>query len=341
MSRNLLLARVATRRREWAVRAAIGASRARLIRQMLTESLALSAAGGAAGLLLATVLLRALLAMAPDGVPRLQEATLDARVLLFALAMSVGCGILFGCGPALRLPRAEELNSARVAGGGLALRHTLVAIQIGLSVVLLSGAGLLLQSLWKMQQVPLGIQPEQVLTARLQLGLRRYPGAPQQAEFFEQAVERMRRIPGVRALALSDSVPLSGPSSTMIFSNIEIEGRAKPVQNRATGGMTVFRTVTPGYLGAMEIPLLRGRGFTEEDRSSGQQIAILGESLSHRLFPGEDPLGRRMRAGFSGPWRTIVGIARDVKNAGLTGADAPEYYYLWRKDPRAPAAPAA
>jgi putative ABC transport system permease protein len=330
---NLLLARAATRRREWAVRAAIGASRARLIRQTLTESLVLSAAGGAAGLLLATALLRTLLAMAPDGIPHLQEAALDSRVLLFALAMSVGCGILFGCGPALRLPRAEELNTARVAGGGLGLRHALVAIQIGLSFVLLSGAGLLLQSLWKMQQVPLGIQPEQVLTARLQLGTGRYPGAPQQAQFFEQAVERMRRIPGVRALALSDSVPLSGPSSTMIFSNIEIEGRAKPAQNRATGGMTVFRTVTPGYFAAMGIPLLRGRGFTEEDRSSGQQIAILGESLARRLFPGEDPLGRRMRAGFSGPWRTIVGIAHDAKNAGLTGTDDPEYYYLWRKGP--------
>jgi predicted permease len=330
---NLLLARAATRRREWAVRAAIGASRGRLIRQMLTESLVLGAVGGAAGLLLATALLRALLAMAPDGIPRLQEATLDARVLLFALAMSAGCGILFGCGPALRLPRAEALNTTRAAGGGLGLRHALVAIQIGLSFVLLSGAGLLLQSLWKMQQVPLGFQPEQVLTMRLQLGAQRYPNGPQQAAFFEQAAERMRRIPGVRAIALSDSVPLSGPSNTMIFSNIEIEGRAKPAESRATGGMTVYRTVTPGYFGAMGIPILRGRAFNEEDRSSGEQVAILGETLARRLFPGEDPLGRRMRAGLSGPWRTIVGIAHDAKNAGLTGSDDPEYYFLWRKGP--------
>jgi putative ABC transport system permease protein len=330
---NLLLSRAATRRREWAVRAAIGASRARLIRQTLTESLVLSAVGAAAGLLLATALLRALLAMAPDGIPHLQQATLDVRVLLFALAMSAACGILFGCGPAFRLPRAEALNTARVTAGGLGLRHALVAIQIGLSFVLLSAAGLLLQSLWKMQQVPLGIQPEQVLTVRLQLGTQRYPNAPQKAAFFEQAAERMRRIPGVRTLALSDSVPLSGPSNTMIFSNIEIEGRAKPAQNRGAGGMTVFRTVTPGYFGAMGIPILHGRDFTEQDRSSGEQIAILGESLARRLFPGEDPLGRRMRAGFSGPWRTIVGIAHDAKNAGLTGADDPEYYYLWRTGP--------
>jgi putative ABC transport system permease protein len=184
-----------------------------------------------------------------------------------------------------------------------------------------------------MQQVPLGFQPEQVLMVRLQLGMQRYPTALQQAAFFEQAAGRMRRIPGIRALALSDSAPLSGPSNTMIFSNIEIEGRAKPAENRATGGMAVFRTVTPGYFGAMGIPILRGRGFTEEDRASAGQVAILGETLARRLFPGEDPLGRRMRAGLSGPWRTIVGIAHDAKNAGLTGTDDPEYYYLWRKGP--------
>jgi putative ABC transport system permease protein len=199
--------------------------------------------------------------------------------------------------------------------------------------VLLSAAGLLLQSLWKMQQVPLGIQPEQVLTVRLQLGTQRYPGAQQQAEFFERTVERIERVPGLRAIALSDSVPPSGPSATMIFSNIEIEGRAKPAENRATGGMTIFRTVTPGYFGAMGITILRGRGFTEQDRTSGEQVVIIGQSLARRLLAGEDPLGRRMRAGFSGPWRTIVGVAHDVKNAGLTGTDDPEYYYLWRKGP--------
>jgi putative ABC transport system permease protein len=330
---NLLLARAATRRREWAVRAAIGAGRGRLVRQTLTESLALSAVGGGAGLLVAAVLLRGLLALAPEGIPRLQEAALDGRILLFALAASAGCGILFGCGPALRLPRAATLNTARAAPGGSGLRHALVAIQIGLSFVLLSAAGLLLQSLWKMQQVPLGIQPEQVLTVRLQLGTQRYPGAPQQAEFFEQTAERVQRVPGLRAVALSDSVPLAGPSNTMIFSNIEIEGRAKPAENRATGGMTIFRTVTPAYFAAMGITILRGRGFTELDRTSGEQVVIIGESMARRLFAGEDPLGRRMRSGFSGPWRTIVGIAHDVKNAGLTGTDDPEYYYLWRKGP--------
>jgi putative ABC transport system permease protein len=332
---NLLLARSARRGREFAVRAAIGASHSRLVRQTLTESLVLSVIGGAAGLLLAAVLLRALLALAPDGIPRLSEATLDGRVLLFALGASAFTGILFGIGPALRLPRAEMLNTARTAGGGSTLRHALVAVQIGLSFVLLSGAGLLLQSLWKMQQVRLGMRPENVMTVRIQLGLQRYPGAPQQAEFFEQAAERMRRLPGLRAVGLSDSVPLYGAPNNMIFSNIEVEGRAKPAEKRSTGGMTVFRTVTPEYFGALGIPIVRGRGFTEEDRASSEQFAILGEALARRLFPTGDPLGRRMRAGLSGPWRTIIGIARDVKNAGLTGADEPEYYFLWRKGPDA------
>jgi putative ABC transport system permease protein len=328
---NLLLARAATRRRELAVRAAIGASRGRLIRQTLTESLALSVLGVAAGLLFAAVLLRVLLALAPDGIPRLQEATLDGRVLLFALAASACCGVLFGSGPAIRLPSAETLNTARSAGGGSGLRHALVAVQIGLSFVLLSGAGLMLESFWKMQQVRLGIQPEGVLTVRVQLGNQRYPGAPQQAEFFEKAAERLRRIPGLRAVALSDSVPLYGPSNDMIFSNIEIEGRARPAERRPTGGMTVYRTVTPEYFSALGIPIVRGRGFTDSDRAGTEQFAIIDETLARRLFPGEDPLGRRMRAGFSGPWRMIIGVARPVKNAGLTSADDPEYYFLWGK----------
>src|SRR5262249_17598696 len=269
-----------------------------------------------------------------EGIPRLSEAALDGRVLLFALVASACAGILFGMGPAIRLPRAEMLNIARAAGGAK-LRHALVAVQIGLSFVLLSGAGLLLQSLWKMQQVRLGIRPENVMTIRIQLGLERYPGSPQQAEFFERAAERVRRLPGLRSVALSDSVPLYGPANNMIFSNIEIEGRAKPADRRSTGGMTVFRTVTPQYFAALGIPILRGRSFTEDDRASAGQVAILGESLARRLFPAENPLGRRMRAGLSGPWRTIVGIARDVKNTDLRVADDPEYYFLWPKGPDA------
>jgi putative ABC transport system permease protein len=332
---NLLLARAAIRRRELAVRAAIGASRARLVRQMITESLLLSLAGCAAGLSMAAGLLRVLLRLAPDGIPRLQEATLDLRVLLFAIGASLVCGLLFGLAPALQTPRAEMLNTARTAGGGMRLRQVLVALQIGLSFVLLSGAGLLLQSLSNMRRVQLGINPEHVLTVRVQLGQERYPRGPQQAQFIQQAAERLRRLPGLRSFAWSDSVPLYGPTATMIYNNIEVDGHAPPDPQRTTGGMTVFRTVSPDYFATMGIPVVRGRGFTNGDRTSAEDVAILDEAIARRLFPGEDPIGRRMRSGQvgTGAWRTIVGITRNVKNAGLTGHDDPEYYYLWRTGP--------
>jgi putative ABC transport system permease protein len=332
---NLLLARAAMRRRELVVRAAIGASRSRLIRQMMTESLLLSAAGCVSGLLLAAGLLSVLLLLAPEGIPRLQEASLDTRVLLFAIGASVFCGFLFGIAPALQTPRAEMLNTARVAGGGMRLRQMLVALQIGLSFVLLSGAGLLLQSLSNMQRVQLGMNPERVLTARVQLGQERYPRGPQQAQFIEQASERLSRLPGLRSFAWSDSVPLYGSSTIMIYNNIEVEGHPPPDPRRSTGGVTVFRTVSPGYFETMGIPIVRGRGFTESDRSSAEEVVILDEALARKLFPGEDPIGRRMRSGQVGvgAWRTIIGITRNVKNAGLTGRDDPEYYHVWRKGP--------
>jgi len=332
---NLLLARAAARRRELAVRAAIGASRARLVRQMITESLLLSLAGCSAGLLVAAGLLRALLSLAPEGIPRLQEAALDLRVLFFAIGASLFCGLLFGLAPAWQTPRAETLNAARVAGGGMRLRQLLVALQIGMSFVLLSGAGLLLQSLANIQRVPLGLNPEHVLTVRVQLGPERYPKGPQQAQFVEQASERLRRLPGMRGFAWSDSVPLYGPTATMIYNNIEVEGHPPPDARRTTGGMTVFRTVSPDYFATMGVPIVRGRGFSEADRTSGEDVAILDETLAQRLFPGEDPIGRRMRSGQigTGPWRTIVGITRNVKNAGLIDKDDPEYYFLWRTGP--------
>jgi len=326
---NLQLARAASRAREIAVRSALGASRGRLLGQMLAEGVLLGAAGGAAGLLVASGLLRVLVSLAPESIPRLQEAALDARVLAAALAAAVLSGIVFGLVPALGGPRAEALNT-RTAGGGLRMRQGLVAAQIGLSFVLLSCAGLLLQSLWRMQSVPLGMRPEHLLTVSVQLGQQRYPDAARQGQFFDQALERLERLPGVRALSMSSSVPLHGPSAAMIYSMIEVEGRALDPLRR-TGGMVVFRDVSPGYFAALGIPVVRGRGFRAEDRSAAGHAAVIGQSLARRLFPAEDPIGRRMRSGLTGPWRTIIGVAGDVKNAGLAGQDDPEYYFLWRQ----------
>jgi predicted permease len=330
---GLLLARADARRREFAVRTAIGAPRARLTRQLLTESVTLALAGGAAGLLLGAVLLRLLVKLAPAGIPHLSRATLDTRVLLIALAVCVGSGLLFGLAPALRTPRAETLNLARVAGGRLRLRQALVAFQIGLTCMLLSGALMLVESLRNLHRVPLGMRPEQLLTIRVQLGRERFNTAAQQAAFFARAAESLKLLPGVRALALSDTVPLYGYANTMIFSNIEIEGRPPLSAQRATGGMTIFRTVSPAYFEVMGIPIARGRAFLEADRTSAEQVAIIDENLARRLFPNENPIGHRMRSGLSGPFRTIVGVARNVKNASLTQGDDPEYYYVWRAGP--------
>jgi len=330
---GLLLARATARRREFTVRAAIGAARGRLIRQVLTESVTLALTGGIAGLLLGAALLRLLVKLAPAGIPHLSEATLDARVLLIALAACLGSGVLFGLAPALRTPRAETLNLARVAGGGLRLRQALVAVQIGLTFVLLAGAVLLVESLRNLHRVQLGMRTEQLLTVRVRLGRERFPGPPQQAAFVTRAAESLQSLPGVRGLALSDSVPLYGFAMTMIFSNIEIEGRPAPDARRATGGMTVWRTVSPGYFNVLGIPIARGRGFREADRSSPEEVAIIDENLARRLFPNQDPIGQRMRVGLRGPFRTIVGVAGNVKNAGLAQGDDPEYYVIWRKGP--------
>ena len=329
---NLLMARAAARQSEFALRAAIGASKSRLVRQALTESIFLSVVGGAVGLLLGTVLLRTLLAFAPGGMVRLQGTTLDPRILAFTGAVSLLSGVLFGLVPALQLQGAEALRSARTTGRGWRISQALVAVQVALSFVLLTSAGLFLQGLARMQRAPLGMNPEQVLTVRVQLGQAKYPQDAQVNGFLTEALDRLSLMPGSHSVALSDSVPLYGPSSAMIFSMIEVEGR--PVDpKRATGGMTVMRTVTPSYFSAFGIPMVRGRAFTEEDRRGSEELIIVDELLARRLFPGQDAAGRRIRPGMNGPWRTIVGVARPVRNAGLAQANEPEYYNLWRSRP--------
>src|SRR2546423_3423317 len=210
---NLLLARATGRRRELAVRAALGASRARLIRQTLTESLLLGTLGGLAGCWLAYFLLRLFVSIAPEGIPHLQEAALDIRVFIFALSSSLASGILFGLAPALSRPAAELLTGkeSAVSSRNL-LRQTLVTAQIAVSLVLLAGAGLLLRSLWNLQSVPLGVDPQSILTATITLAEYRYPQPAQQLELFRQLEARLARLPGVSALGLSDTLPPSGGS---------------------------------------------------------------------------------------------------------------------------------
>lgn len=329
---SLLLARATSRERELAVRAALGASRSRLIRQALTESLVLGILGGAAGCWVAYLLMHLFVSIAPEGIPRLQQATLDVRVIVFTVGISLLCGIIFGLAPALRMPRPESLSGKEVRSASPSpLRQLLVASQIAISLVLLTGAGLLLRSLWNLQGVPIGIQAQNIVTEQISLGQSRYPNAPQQAEFFDRLLTRLRNFPGVTSLALSDSIPPSGAMHSTIYAGIEVAGRPRFAEG--TGGMVAWRAITPGYFSALGIPILQGRAFDEDDRVPSQNSIILSNFLARQLFPNEDPLGKPMRFGLTGPWRTVVGVAADVKNAGLDAQPDPEFYIPWKNEP--------
>jgi predicted permease len=329
---NLLLARTAGRQRELAVRAALGASRRRLVRQALTESMLFAVVGGAAGCLLANLLLRLLVSVAPEGIPRLEQASVDLRVLVFALAVALLCGILVGLAPALHTPAPEVLTGRESrATARTLLRQTFVTAQIAVSLILLSGAGLLLRSLWKLQSVPLGMETESVLTAEIPLAEYQYPRSPQQLAFFRDLEARLQRIPGLTSLALSDSLPPSGSMQATFLSSIEIPGH--PRMTQGTGGMIGYRFITPGYFPALGVAIPRGRGFREEDRLPGEKPVILSEGLAKLLFPNEDPLGKQFRFGSdNGPWRTIVGVSANVKNNGLAAPADPEFYLPWKED---------
>ncbi len=323
---NLLLARATSRRKEMAVRAALGAGLGRLIRQTLTETMLLGVFGGAAGCGLAWALLRIFIGMAPDAIPRLDQAALDLRVLLFALAGSVIVGLLFGIAPAVESPRAESLTGSRTAGvRRTLLREWLVAAQIAVSLVLLACAGMLLRSLWKIQNVPLGMETEHVITAEFVLGRQGYSEDSRQLQFFDGVEARLGGIPGVESFAISDSLPPSGGARGRLLASIRVEGQ--PPFDKGTGGLIAWRYVTPGYFTTLGIPILRGRVFREEDRVPGASAIVLSEAFARRLFPHGDALGKRIQ---TNAWATVVGVAADVKNLGPMRPSEPEYYILRR-----------
>jgi putative ABC transport system permease protein len=329
---NLLLARATGRERELAVRAALGASRARLMRQALTESLLLGLLGGAVGCWVAALLLRLFVSIAPEGIPRLLQANLDLRVVVFTFGVALASAIIFGVAPALNRPAPEMLSGKQTDSTTRSfLRQILVSAQIAISLVLLAAAGLLLRSLWNLENVPTGIEAEKVLTETISLADYRYPNAAQQIAFFTGLEERLKRLPGVTAVALSDSLPPAGQMRSTIFAAIEVAGR--PLLAEGTGGMVGWRAVTPDYFSALAIPIVQGRGFQQEDRLPSENTIILSETLVRALLPNENPIGKRLRLfRMQGPWRTVVGVAADVKNNGLAGSSDPEFYLPWKND---------
>ncbi|MCU1253685.1 MAG: ABC-type antimicrobial peptide transport system, permease component [Edaphobacter sp.] len=330
---SLLMARAAARRRELAVRSVLGASRGRLVVQALTEAMLLALSGAGAGCLLAEGLLRLFVAIAPANVPYLNQVHLDLRIVSFAVLVSVLCGLLFGLAPAFEKPGAEMLagRSGRNATRAT-LRQWLVVAQIAASVVLLTGAMLLVRSFWKLEHEQLGIRTDRTLTVSVTLGSYNYGTPQRRMVFFQELEKRLRFGPGVSDVALSDSVPPENfHNGGQRIEDILVEGRPRP--HEASGELVTFRRVSPDYFRTLSIPIVRGESFTDAERGSKEHFVILSNKLAGRLFPGQDALGQRMQMG-SGDANpasyTVMGVAADVKNGGLTGEQLPEYYRLRR-----------
>lgn len=323
---SLMMARGAGRQREIAVRTAIGASRGRLICQALTEALLLSYAGGLAGLLAARGLLAMFVTLAPTGIPFIGKAHLDLRIAGFAALISCVCGVIFGLASALERPGLETLNAKTLSLRGRAfVRRSLVTVQIAISIVLLCGAVLLLRSFANIEEQNLGMKSSGVLSVKVALPWWRYNTNQAVMDFYLHLEAALRRLPGTRAVGISDSVPPGGWQSGFRFSGLKVEGKPPiPPGSDETG---VGRTVTPDYFRALDIPIIRGRDFTDQDRAGNERELILSRLLAAKLFGNEDPIGRRIGSG------VVVGMADNVKNNGLTEESKPEMYTLRRNVP--------
>jgi predicted permease len=317
---NLLLARSTARKREFAIRAALGADRGRVVRQLLTESVLLSLGGAMIGLLLARWGTSLVLAAAPGSLPRAEEIGIDPYVLLFTLVVSTVTGVLFGLAPAFHGANANPQESlkegARGSGGG---RHRVegvfVAVEIGLAVILLAGAGLMMQSVWRLWQVKPGFNTRNILTTQVALSPRVMASPPAIRLAYQQVLGRVAAIPGVQSAAITALVPLSESDSESPF----WPGTGpQPPQDRLTSAM--FYIVTPDYPRVMQIPLRRGRFFTDRDNLASPPVAVIDEVLARHIFPGQDPVGRQISIMLLGPVQ-IVGVAGHVKHWGLDSDD--------------------
>ncbi len=328
---NLLLSRASGREREVAIRATLGASRARLVRQFLAESLLLSLLGGALGLVLAFWGMDLILAMSPDVLPRISVIELDVRVLAFTLGISILTGLIFGLLPAIQSTRADLQDSLKDGGRGSGgrerrrLRSFLVVTEVGLALVLLICAGLMMKSFFLLQDVDPGFNSDNVLTLRLWLPEAKYDEESRVAGFYDQVLERVADLPGVASASAVLSVPLSGSSANFSF---VIEGRPEPApgEDYAAG----FQSVSSGYFRTMGIPLLKGRDFSERDDAEAPKVLVINQALAGRYWSGEDPVGRRISLDEE-EWIEIVGVAGNVLHNGLDREPRPEIYLPYQQ----------
>jgi putative ABC transport system permease protein len=332
---NLMLARAAARRKEVAIRTALGAGRFRLIRQLLTESTLLALLGGAAGLALAFGGVRLLIGGLPADTPRVAEIGIDVGVLGFAAAVTLLTGLLFGLFPALRTSR-QDLHAALRGGRGASegagqrrLSSALVAGEVALAVVLVIGAGLLIRSFWTLLRVDPGFRVESIVSARITPPEIRYGQAAQQRAFYGELLARTEALPGVSGAALVDRLPLVGGFAGLAF---EVEGQ--PFVPGTAAPMVETRRITPDYLRLMGIPLLSGRPLADADREGAPDVALINEAMARQHWPGEDPVGRRFKpVWWQNRWITVVGVVADVRQYGLASAVEPEMYRPFAQEP--------
>src|SRR5262249_53539618 len=333
---NLLMARATSRRSEMALRLAIGASRLRLIRQLVTEGILLAVFGGALGLLIAFLAKPLLLSVSGQSIPRADEVMIDTRVLLFTLSLSVIIGLVFSVLPAVQAsglnPNQFLKEGAKPGAAGKSgnrLRSLLIVIQVALALALTIGAGLLARSFLTLLSVNPGFEPKKVLTFELFLSPKKY--GPQAAGFYQQLTEKLDALPGVDAAGAINALPLGGAEFTWTFF---IEGRQPADKPLGRGD---YWGVTPDFFRTIGVPFKRGRIFPEQDSQEATPVGVINEAMARRYWPDEDPIGKRfrMQAPISvSPWTTIVGVVGDVKHAGLDQDPAPAVYKPHQQNPR-------
>ena len=328
---NLQVARASVRERELAIRAALGARRGRILRQLLTESTTLAMIGGITGLLFAQWGLHALLNLDPGALPRMSEVRLDGRVLAVTAGLSLLSGILFGLAPVLRGHGArlgENLKGSSTGSSQQSRRHRLLGVlviaEFSIALVLLAGAGLLVRSFDRLSSATPGFSPQHLLTMQLSLPSVRYPKEQQVAEFYRQLLERLQAVPGVQAAGLSMSLPpnlLAMENPFRIASEPIVPGKQLHVAEEMT--------ISPGYFRTLGVPLIRGRFFSDSDRNRKDQIVVINENMAKQFFPNQDPVGERIQTGDVNPgaaWETIVGVVGDVRYQGLDAKPQPTLY---------------
>ena len=323
---SLSLSRVAARQREAAVRLALGAGRWRLARGMLAEAILLSLLGAAAGLVLAHFGLRALLAIAPPNLPRVHNVALNATVLWFTLGAALVTGLLLGAAPAwkagsAKLNQAMKEGGPTLAGARQPLRSAIVAFEVTLAVVLLVGAGLMIRTMAKLRAVNTGFDSHSVLTGEIVLPETSYPKPEQQLAFMNSVLSRLRSLPGAESAAATSNLPMTG--SDMVFHLVYSDDKTGMVTKSIVAG---FRSISPGYFRTLRVPLLQGRDFSDADNNDAPVVGIVNQAMAKKMWPNEDPIGKKLPSGFTRGPATIVGVVGDMRFNGYDTAPKPELF---------------